>query len=271
MLPTRLKQILDVKEREVAKILPKADYLRAAALERNDFRGFAASLDRGRDENGDPLTLGLIAEVKKASPSAGVISADFDAVAIAEAYEAAGAHCISVLTDEQFFQGNLGYLAQIRRTVKLPLLRKDFTIHEAQIWEASVAGADAVLLIVAALDQPQLEKLYREAIACQLDVLVEVHTLEEMERAIDLGATLIGINNRNLHTFEVDVAATEQISEEAPKDILLVSESGLKTRKDTQRVFDCGCNAILVGESLMRAGIAGIPEQVRELIGFGIV
>ena len=270
MLPTRLKKILDVKEREVAKILPKADYLRAAALERNDFRRFAEALDCGRDENGDPLTLSLIAEVKKASPSAGVIAKDFDAVATAEAYAAAGAHCISVLTDEQFFQGNLGYLAQIRRAVKLPLLRKDFTIHEAQIWEASVAGADAILLIVAALEQSRLEALYKEALACQLDVLVEVHTLEEMERAIDLGATLIGINNRNLHTFEVDVAATEQLSEEAPKDILLVSESGLKTRKDTERVFDCGCNAILVGESLMRAGLSGIPAQVRELIGFGI-
>ncbi len=271
MLPTRLQKIIDVKETEVAKILPKADYLRAAALERNDFRGFAAALDQGRDENGDPLSLALIAEVKKASPSAGVISPDFDAVATAEAYHAAGAHCISVLTDEQFFQGNLGYLAQIRRAVPLPLLRKDFTIHPVQIWEASVAGADAILLIVAALDQPQLELLYKEALACQLDVLVEVHTHEEMERAIDLGATLIGINNRNLHTFEVDITATEQLSEEAPKDILLVSESGLKTRKDTQRVFDCGCNAILVGESLMRAGLPGIPQQVRELVGFGIL
>jgi indole-3-glycerol phosphate synthase len=271
MVPTRLQKIIEVKEREVAKILPKADYLRAAALQRNDFRGFAAAIDVGRDENGDPLSLGLIAEVKKASPSAGVIAKDFDPVAIAKAYESAGAHCISVLTDEEFFQGNLGYLAQIRREVKLPLLRKDFTIHEAQIWEASVAGADAVLLIVAALEQPRLEALYKEAIACQLDVLVEVHTLEEMERAIDLGATLIGINNRNLHTFEVDVAATEQLSEEAPKDVLLVSESGLKTRTDTQRVFDCGCNAILVDESLMRAGLPGIPAQVRELIGFGIV
>ena len=264
-------QIIDVKETEVAKILPKADYLRAAALERNDFRGFAAALDQGRDENGDPLSLALIAEVKKASPSAGVISPDFDAVATAEAYEAAGAHCISVLTDEQFFQGSLGYLAQIRRATRLPLLRKDFTIHPVQIWEASVAGADAILLIVAALDQPQLELLYKEALACQLDVLVEVHTHEEMERAIDLGATLIGINNRNLHTFEVDLTATEQLSEEAPKDILLVSESGLKTRKDTQRVFDCGCNAILVGESLMRAGLPGIPQQVRELVGFGLL
>ena len=271
MLPTRLKKILDVKETEVAKILPKADYLRAAALERNDFRGFAAALDQGRDENGDPLSLALIAEVKKASPSAGVISPDFDAVATAEAYAAAGAHCISVLTDEQFFQGSLGYLAQIRRATRLPLLRKDFTIHEVQIWEASVAGADAILLIVAALDQPKLEHLYKEALACQLDVLVEVHTHEEMERAIDLGATLIGINNRNLHTFEVDLTATEQLSEEAPKDILLVSESGHKTRKDTQRVFDCGCNAILVGESLMRAGLPGIPQQVRELVGFGIL
>ena len=260
MISTRLQQILDVKKTEVARLLPRLPHLREAALLRNDFRGFAAALDCG------PSTLGLIAEVKKASPSAGVIAAELDPVAIASAYEAAGAHCVSVLTDEKFFQGQLPYLTRIRAAIALPCLRKDFIIHEVQIFEASVAGADCILLIVAALDQRDLERLFKAAVDCQMDVLVEVHTGEELDRALDLGAKLIGINNRNLHTFEVDLAATEQISEEVPEDVILVSESGLKTRADAQRVFNAGCNAILVGESLMRAGIAGIPAQVEELL-----
>lgn len=266
MLPDRLKRILEVKHEEIARLLPRAQHLRAAALQRNDFRGFAAALNQGRDEDNLPKSLGLIAEVKKASPSAGVISPDFDYMGIAKAYETAGAHCLSILTDEQFFQGSLRYLTRIREAVSLPCLRKDFIIHESQIWEASVAGADAILLIVAALEQPQLEKLYAEATTFQLDVLVEVHTREELDRAIDLGADLIGINNRNLHTFEVDLAATEELSEEVPDNVVLVAESGLKTPADTQRMFDCGCNAILVGESLMRAGIEGIPSQVSALL-----
>lgn len=261
MLSNRLQQILDVKKTEVAKLLPRLEHLRAAALVRDDFRGFAAALDLGAD------ALSLIAEVKKASPSAGVIAENFDPVATAKAYEAAGAHCVSVLTDEQFFQGNLGHLVQVRKAIGLPCLRKDFMIHEAQIFEASVAGADCVLLIVAALDQPTLEHLYQTAELCQLDVLVEVHNREELDRAIDLGARLIGINNRNLTTFTVDIATTEELSEEVPDGVILVSESGLKTAGDTQRVFDCGCNAILVGESLMRAGVEGVPGQVEAMLG----
>ena len=260
MIPTRLQQILEVKKAEVARLLPRAAHLREAALLRNDFRGFASALDRG------PSTLGVIAEVKKASPSAGVIAQDFDPVAIARAYEAAGADCLSVLTDEKFFQGHLSYLTRIREAVSLPCLRKDFIIHEAQIFEASVAGADCILLIVAALEQRELEHLFKTATDFQMDVLVEVHTREEMDRALELDAKLIGINNRNLHSFQVDIASTEELSEEVPDDVLLVSESGLKTRADTQRVLDCGANAILVGESLMRAGIAGIPTQMEELL-----
>jgi indole-3-glycerol phosphate synthase len=266
MLPDRLKRILEVKHEEIARLLPRAPHLRAAALQRDDFRGFAEALDQGRDEDNHAVALGLIAEVKKASPSAGVIAADFDYLAIAKAYEAAGAHCLSILTDEQFFQGSLRYLARIRKETALPCLRKDFIIHEAQIWEASVAGADAILLIVAALEQPELERLYKEAQTLQLEVLVEVHTREELDRALDLGADLIGINNRNLHTFEVDLATTEELSEEVPDDVILVAESGLKTAADTQRMFDCGCNAILVGESLMRAGLEGIAEQAKSLL-----
>ena len=258
MAADRLKQILDVKAQEVARLLPQAEILRAAALAREDFRGFARALDLGADR------LGLIAEVKKASPSAGVIAADFDPVAVARQYEAAGAHCVSVLTDEPFFQGHLSYLTRIRQEIALPCLRKDFIIHEVQLYEAAVAGADAVLLIVAALEQSQLEHLYAVAETLQIDVLVEVHTEEELFRALDLGVQLLGINNRNLTTFEVDLATTEKLSEEVPEGILLVSESGLKTRADAQRVFDCGCNAILVGEALMRTG--DIAAQAAELL-----
>ncbi len=245
----RLTPILEQKQREVARILPRLEHLRAAALLRNDYRGFAAALDRGPD------ALGLIAEVKRASPSAGAIVESFDPVAIAQAYEAAGAHAISVLTDEQFFQGSLAYMTQVRNAVALPVLRKDFIVHEVQIYEAAVAGADAVLLIVAALEQPELEAFYQTATTLGLDVLVEVHTREELDRALDCGATLIGINNRNLTTFEVDLATTEALAAETPEEgIQLVSESGLKTNADARRVFAAGANAILVGESLMRTG-----------------
>ncbi len=258
MAANRLQQILEVKQKEVARLLPRAAHLRASALQRNDFRSFAAALDQG------PEALALIAEVKKASPSAGVIAAEFDAVSVARVYAQAGAHALSVLTDEQFFQGHLSYLAQIRAAVDLPILRKDFIIHEAQIAEASVAGADAILLIVAALEQARLEALYREAELLQLDVLVEVHSLEELDRALGLQCPIIGINNRNLTTFAVDLATTETLSEEVPDGVLLVCESGLKTRGDAQRAFDAGCNAVLVGESLMRSG--DVPAQVRELL-----
>ncbi|MDB6148893.1 MAG: Indole-3-glycerol phosphate synthase [Chthoniobacter sp.] len=258
MSANRLTQILEVKQREVARILPRLELLRAAALQRNDLRPFAAALDRG------PEALGLIAEVKKASPSAGVIAVDFDPLAIARQYEAAGAHCVSVLTDEQFFQGNLSYLTRIRAEIGLPCLRKDFIIHDVQIYEAAVAGADCILLIVAALDQPALAALHATAEACQMDVLVEVHTAEEVDRALEVGARLIGINNRNLTTFEVDLATTETLSEDIPDGVILVSESGLKNRADAQRAFAAGCQAILVGESLMRTG--DIPAQVAELL-----
>lgn len=254
----RLQTILDHKRSEVARLLPRLEHLRAASLLRNDYRGFAAAIDRG------PEALGLIAEVKKASPSVGTIVEQFDPVAIAQAYEAAGAHAISVLTDEKFFQGRLGYLSQIRDAVRLPLLRKDFILHEVQIYEAAVAGADAVLLIVAALEQPELESLHERATMLGLDVLVEVHSREELDRALDCGARVVGINNRNLTTFEVDLHATEEISEDVPEDVVLVSESGLKTNVDSRRVFACGANAILVGESLMRTG--NVPEQVAALL-----
>jgi indole-3-glycerol phosphate synthase len=239
----------------------RAGHFRAGALLRNDFRSFRDAIDRG------PEALGLIAEVKKASPSAGVIAESFDPVQIAKTYESAGANAISVLTDEQFFQGSLAYMTRVRAAVGLPVLRKDFILHEAQIYEASCAGADAILLIVAALDQPELERLLAIATDFQLDALVEVHTLEEMDRALETDARIIGINNRNLATFQVDLATTEQLSEQVPEGITLVSESGIKTAADTRRLLDAGCNAILVGETLMRA--EDVHGKVDELVGVG--
>ncbi len=243
----KLAQIIATKHREVEALLPRAALLKAAALQRNEFRGFRAALDRG------PFQLGVIAEVKKASPSVGIIDPSFDPVKQAQIYLQGGASCMSILTDEEYFQGSLAYLTKISEFSQAPLLRKDFTIHEVQIHEAIVAGADAILLIVAALDDEQLHRLYHTAKDLGLDVLVEVHDLPEMERALELGADLIGINNRNLKTFAIDLATTEALADEVPEDVLLVSESGIKTLTDAQRVLDAGANAVLIGESLMRA------------------
>jgi len=226
----KLTEIMNFKRKEVQKIIPQLDMLKAAAFQRNDFGGFRAALDRGADQ------LGVIAEVKKASPSAGVIDPNFDPVKQAKMYINGGASCMSILTDEPYFQGHLSYLTEISRFSPIPLLRKDFTVHEAQIYEAVVAGADAIV-----------------AMSVQLDVLVEVHNYAEMERAIDLGADLIGVNNRNLKTFTTDLATTEKLADEVPDNVILVSESGLKNpMADGQRVLNAGANAVLVGESLMR-------------------
>ena len=254
----RLQEILESKRREIAKIRHRTELLRAGALQRNDFRSFRAAIDRG------PGMLALIAEVKKASPSAGVIAESFEPVQIAKTYESAGANAISVLTDEQFFHGTLSDMTRVRAEVGLPVLRKDFILDEVQIYEAVCAGADAILLIVAALEQPDLERLLRVAADFQLDALVEVHTMAELDRALETEAGIIGINNRNLATFEVDLKTTEELSEQTPEEIVLVSESGIKTAEDTRRVLECGCNAILVGETLMRAG--DVHATVEELL-----
>ena len=179
------------------------------------------------------------------------------------AAKAAGADAVSVLTDEPFFQGHLDHIRAVRDAVDLPVLRKDFILDETQIYEASVAGADAILLIVAALEQDQLEYLHDVATTCQLDVLVEVHTLEEMDRALATDARIIGINNRNLVTFEVDLAVSESLSEQVPPGIILVSESGIRTAEDSRRLRACGAEAILVGEALMRS--PDVARQAAEL------
>lgn len=199
----------------------------------------------------------MIAEVKKASPSAGVIDNQFDPLRQAKMYIDGGASSMSILTDKKYFQGSLPYLSEISKESPIPLLRKDFMVHEAQIYEAVIAGADAILLIVACLDDDDLHRFYQVAKDLQLDVLVEVHDLREMERAIDLGADLIGINNRNLKTFETDLLTTEVLVDEVPDDVLVVSESGIKGIDDAQFALDAGANAILVGESLMRADVPG--------------
>lgn len=243
---SRLDEILRAKRDEIERLRPRRDELHCAALLRNDVRGFALALQQ---EEGK---LALIAEVKKASPSAGVIVESFDPVAIAKNYARAGVEAISVLTDEKFFQGRLDYLQLIRDQVPQPLLRKDFVLDPLQIMEAAAAGADAVLLIVAALQQEQLVSLLETAALYQLDVLVEVHTLAELDRALETDAGVIGINNRNLATFEVDLSVTETLSEQVPDEIVLVSESGIRTAEDLSRIKACGVDAVLIGEALMR-------------------
>lgn len=254
----KLDEIIADKRIEVEALLPRLEELRDTARAREDFRSFFTALGGGlRDqelgEGYGTNELALIAEVKKASPSAGIIAEDFDHIAIAKAYEEAGANALSILTDEKYFKGHLSYLAEIRQVVDLPLLRKDFTIHESQIYEAVVAGADAILLIVGALEQDELVHLLDIANQCQLDVLTEVHDLEEMERALETEANIIGVNNRNLRTFEVDLSTTETLSEEVTGDCILVSESGIYTGEDTAKIRMWGADAILVGEALMRS------------------
>ena len=243
----KLDEIIAQKHLEVQRLLPRAEKLRAAAALRDDVRSFYDAL------RADPTRLSMIAEVKRASPSAGTIAADFDPLTIARGYEKAGANALSVLTDEKYFQGRLEYLTLIREQVDIPCLRKDFIIHEAQIFEAVVAGADAILLIVAALDQPTLEHLLEVASTFQLDALVEVHDLPELERALATDARIIGVNNRNLKHFTVDLGTTEKLAEDVPDDVVLVAESGIKTVADAQRLAEAGADALLVGETLMRS------------------
>ncbi len=254
-----LDTIVAQKRLEVARLAGGAPTERA---DRRDFKAALCSLRRGG--------VALIAEVKKASPSAGVICADFDPVRIARAYEAAGASCLSVLTDEKFFQGSLAYLRQIRTAVKLPLLRKDFIIDARQIAEAIEWGADAILLIVAILTDLQLREFHALAEGAGLAVLVEVHDETELQRALAAGASLIGVNNRDLKTFKVDLATTDRLAESlrrSPRggEVLLVAESGIHSRADVDRLARGGAQAILVGESLMRH--SNIQAKVAELLG----
>jgi indole-3-glycerol phosphate synthase len=235
--------------------------LRTLASEAGPARGFAMAL-AARAASG---RFALVTEIKKASPSAGLIRSDFDPARLALAYERGGAACLSVLTDQPFFQGSEEDLALARSAVTLPVLRKDFMIDPYQIWESRAIGADCVLLIIAVLTDDEARFLEETAIAAGLDVLVEIHDVVELQRALRLKTPLVGINNRNLKTLKTDFAVTEVLAKKMPKDRFVVSESGLKTRDDLRRMADAGARAFLVGESLMRD--TDIEAATRALAG----
>jgi indole-3-glycerol phosphate synthase len=228
----------------------------------------AANARRGMstlaDALGEHAPIAVIAECKRRSPSRGVLRAAYDPVAIARSYQAAGAAAISVLTEPSFFDGSLGHLAAVRESVDLPLVRKDFVVDEYQIVEARAAGADAVLLIAAALDEHTLARLHACARDLGLDVLVEVHERGELARAVGAGARIIGANHRNLRTLEMDVRLSEALAADLPAGVLLVAESGLKTGEDLQRLSRLGYRAFLVGEHLMASPDPG--EALRSLL-----
>ncbi len=260
--PTILDQINDTKRTEIAAL--KAGFrgnagqeLAARCADLPPTRPFKSRLT-------PPVK--LIAEVKKASPSKGVIRADFDPVAIAKAYERGGATCLSVLTDETYFGGNLSYLAAIREAVALPLLRKDFLLDPVQVYEARLAGADAVLLIVSSIPSAaRLAEMRHVAESLGMDALVEVHDEAEVAVAVESGATLIGINNRDLHTFDVSLSVTARLLPLLPAGTVAVAESGIGTPDDVATVARLGAHAVLVGESLMRQ--ADVEAATRTLIG----
>ena len=256
-----LQKILARKAEEVAERRarsPLAEIV-ARAREASPVRGFAAALE-AKIAAGHAA---VIAEVKKASPSKGVLRADFRPAEIAASYQRGGAACLSVLTDVDFFQGHDDYLVQARAACALPVLRKDFTVDEYQIHEARALGADAVLLIVAALDDAQLAGFSNLAMGLGLDVLVEVHDADELERALQTASPLIGINNRNLRTFEVSLDATLGMKASVPTDRRLVTESGILARADVETMRAAGVHAFLVGEAFMRAEEPG--EALRAL------
>ena len=253
MSTTILEKIVATKHREVAVARERdADVeLRAKIADAPPVRDFFAPLAQA-----GPIK--LIAEVKKASPSAGIIRDDFDPVAIAKIYEAHGASCLSVLTDVSYFRGSLDDLRAVRAAVGIPVLRKDFIIDTYQLLEARLAGADAVLLIAECLDDCNLRKLYNEAVELGMTPLIELYEPSNLPRVLETGATLIGVNNRNLHTFEVDLEHTLRLRREVPDDCVLVGESGIKTRADALQLQAGGVDAMLVGESLMRENNIGI-------------
>jgi indole-3-glycerol phosphate synthase len=246
-MPTILDKITATKRDEVARaksLLPQAEVEKSAA-DAPAARDFFSALS-----GGPPIR--LIAEVKKASPSKGVIRADFDPVTIARTYASHGASCLSVLTDEQYFQGHLDYLRAVKAAVELPILRKDFILDPYQVYEARAAGADAVLLIAECLDDCGLRSLHRLILDLGMTPLVELYEPTNLPRVLEAGASLVGVNNRNLHTFEVDLEHSIRLHEQVPQECVFVSESGIRGRADVERLQSAGVDAILVGESLMR-------------------
>lgn len=259
-----LNRIVETKKAEVELLAKTFDLTKAEEqiAQLPPCRGFEQALTVNKRHR----ELALIAEVKKASPSKGLIREDFHPVELAQSYEAAGADCLSILTDEQYFQGSNDYLKSIAQAVKLPLLRKDFIIDYRQIYEARLIGADCILLIVAILTDEQISEFHDLAKKLGMDVLVEVHDATELNRVLQLNkATLIGINNRNLHTFETNLQTTEQLITMMPDHVIKISESGILSDADYEYVKSVGAQGLLIGEHFMRQGDVG--QAINSLMG----
>jgi indole-3-glycerol phosphate synthase len=248
-----LDQILAQKKREVSALRGRAGSFRKRCSPK---RSFIKSLDKRPK-------LAVVAEIKKASPSKGIICQDFDPVAIAQKYEQGGASALSVLTDEKFFQGHIEYLVAVRERVNLPVLRKDFIIDLLQVEETAHINADAVLFIAEALDAPQISDLYQAALELDIDPFVELHSASQLDKVMRLGPEVIGINNRDLSTFKVDLGVTLELVKNIPKEVAVVAESGISGRADAALLRDAGVRALLVGESLMRAkDVEGLLKEL---------
>lgn len=256
-----LSRIIEDKRRvvEEAKKAKPQEYLIKEIKSLSVKSSFKKSISR-------PHHINLIAEIKKASPSKGILRGDFNPVKIAITYQANGASAISVLTDERFFEGKLEYIQKVRGNVSIPILRKDFFIDEYQIYETVASGAEAILLIPEILSMAEMAKFYNLATELGLDCLVEVHNEEDIEKALAIGASIIGINNRDLHTFKVDLAVTQRLIRLIPQNKVIVSESGIKSYEDIMFLKSLGINAVLVGEAFMEAG--DIASKMKEMMHF---
>ena len=251
-----LSQILEAKKERIEVLKKNIDALTALQHNVPSPVSFKSAIRR-------PGKISFIAEIKQASPSAGVLRKDFAHMELARSFAESGVNAISVVTEEDFFLGKVNFIEDIKKEIRLPVLRKDFILDTVQILESRVAGADAVLLIMAALDQEKLKKLYAYAKELGMDVLVEVHTENELKKALSLGADIIGVNNRNLHTFQVSLESSHKLLAFIPDDVVKVSESGINSRKDVLLLKGWRTDAVLVGEAIMKAH--DVREKINEL------